>query len=173
MLPARISRMPRCRRVQRFVTPKVSNTHGLRFSTSPVGPMRRFNGYASSDVGMAIERIDELLQPARMPEIVIARPREILGIRMLLLGNRERLARIVHEAKAFGIPAYDTRESRSTYSRAISGVASLEPSSTSTNAKSVKVCPRIDSIASAKVICVIEERRTDDDARHQGSEFLG
>ena len=78
----------------------MSNAHGLRASTSPDGPMRRLSGYVEHDVRMSIERVDQLLQPARMPEIVIARPREVLGVGISLAGDLERPARVVHQAEA-------------------------------------------------------------------------
>ena len=59
--------------------------------------MRRFSGYVSTTFGMLIERVDQALQPARVPEVVVARPRKVFGVGMRRARDLESPARIVDQ----------------------------------------------------------------------------
>jgi hypothetical protein len=97
MFPADIFTMPRRSRFHRLVMPKVSKLHGLRASTSPAARV------GEHDLGMAVEGGNEFLQPARMPQVMIAGKGEILGAGILLARHLERPPRVVHEAEPLGV----------------------------------------------------------------------
>ncbi len=93
MSPAPTAAWHMCRqRARRSRQPVVSNRRGPLSSSAPSWPMRRVIGYAMTASGIVFELGEQTLEPTRMPAIVIAHPREVLGGRTLAPGDLRNVA---------------------------------------------------------------------------------
>ncbi len=92
----------------------------------PRAPLQHLSGGANppierirqDDLWMRIHRGNELLQPAWMPEVVIARPGEVFRVGISRPGGVERLVRIADQAKALRVARGTTRANRGPRTRA-------------------------------------------------------
>jgi ABC-type polysaccharide/polyol phosphate transport system ATPase subunit len=151
--------------------PRLSDAEGIERPWLPRQDFARradatIERICKDDLGMAIERVDQLLQPARMPEIVIARPGEVLGFGVSLARDLERPARVVDEPKTLRVhliahAAVESgillRDLRRLVVRAVVNEHEREVSERLAE-------DRLDRLA--KLLRVIEQRRADYYARH-------
>ena len=130
------------------------------------GPDAAIERVCEHDVGMTIERVNQFLQPAWMPEIVIARPGEILGLRVSLTRDLERPASVVHQPDALLVHliADATVESRVLFRdlRRLVVRAIVDEHQSEVSERLAE--DRLDRLA--KILRVVEQRRADDDAGH-------
>ena len=89
--------LPAAGDAERVEAPRLARQNLAGRADAPVQRVRQH------DLGMAIQRSDELLQPARMPEVVVAGKREILGVRVALAREGERPSRVVHQPETLRV----------------------------------------------------------------------
>jgi hypothetical protein len=121
------------------------------------------------DLRVRVERVDQLLEPARVPEIVIARPREILRVGMALARGIERPVRVADQPEPLAVALVgDARVERGVLPRDGGGL--VRRAVVDQHQREIReglIEDRLDRLG--KVPGVIEERRSDDDARHSAA----